>query len=552
MKKILLILFAVALLLSSCHYFKSAPIPENPISFEGLKVADTIYENGYKVSHQPGIYTEQFDLTFIPDSNITIYYTFNGKTPKPGKKYTYKYAEPLKINQEGTKQNQFYTIKTAIPGDMQYFTWHKPDSCRLGYSIKVAAYKNDTIVSDPLIYSYFVQLSTHHSFPVIAITADPDKLWSKEKGILVPGIDADTSKSVWKGNYFMNWKVPCFIEYFSNQGERLFANQVDLKVHGLKSPLAPQKSLRLYAKKKYGINYFPIPFFPNDTITRQKRIVLRTPYSAWGSMLNADPIITNIAQNFNIDCSNSTPVTVYVNGEYYGIENLRERIDKHYLAQHYHLNSDSIDIVMENEQAKAGSSVDYKTLCHYIRSNDLSNDSIYAFVINQFDKQSLMDYFILQTYFNNIDWPLNNHVLWKSQKPDSKWRYLLYDLDATFAHVETKSISNAIVDYKTKKINRGTLVFGHLIKNKNFRAEFISYYKEVLETRLKEELILEVIDKFEQTYAYDLLEHIGRWQYPKSFNFWMEKNETMRDFVRNRKSYILEELDELESLSKSV
>jgi hypothetical protein len=547
MKKTLLPSILILFVVNSCQYFRTTPIPELPIEFEGIKLTSHVQEINYQVSHKPGIYTEAFDLSFTADSNVTIYYTLNGKTPKPNKKYTYKYTHPIQITEAGVIQNKFYTIPTSQPGDMQYFSWHKPDSCRLGYSIKVTAYQNNSPISETAIYSYFVQLNSHHSFPIIALTADPDKLWSKEKGILVPGIDADTSKSVWKGNYFMDWKVPCFVEYFSIQGQRLFADQFALKIHGLKSPLAPQKSLRLYAKKKYGLDYFPVPFFLNDTITKQKRIVLRTLYSAWGSCLNADAIISRIAQNFDVDCANSTPVTVYINGEYWGIENLRERIDKHYLAQHYHLNADSIDIVLDNENPKAGSSKDYKEVCRYIESHDLSIDSVYNFVIDQFDKYSLMDYFILQTYFNNIDWPLNNHVLWKSQKPNSKWRYLLYDLDATFAHVETKSISNTIVDYQSHKINRGTLVFGNLIKNQKFKSEFISRYRKTMETLLKEEVVLNVIDEFEQKYAYDLLEHISRWQYPTNFDFWMEKNEVMRDFILKRKQYILEQLEELDN-----
>ncbi|MFK8044130.1 MAG: CotH kinase family protein [Crocinitomicaceae bacterium] len=546
MVKNFLSLIILGLIVSSCKYFKSDPTPENPIDFVGLSTSDTLFEKHYKISHQPGIYSKPFYLSIAADTNCAIFYTMNGSKPQPGSKDTKIYGKAIQLTEKGAFNNKFYNIPTSAGGDRTYYKWKKPTHCRLGYSIIVQAYIGDSAISKPCAYSYFIQEKSHHSFPIMALTANPKKLWSDEDGILVPGNNVDTTRNARSGNYYMNWQIPCNVEYFSNQGKRLFANQFAMKIHGLNSPLAPQKSLRLYAKKKLGTPYFPRLLFPDDTITKQKRIVLRTLFSAWHGYLNADAIISKIAQKFNVDCANSTPITLYINGEYWGIENLRERIDKHYIAQHYSLNPDSIDIVLDNQQTKAGTSDSYAVLCNFIQSNDLRIDSIYNYVINQFDKESLMDYFILQTFFNNIDWPSNNHVLWKSQKPNSKWRYLLYDLDATWRHSQTKSLANAIVKHDTKTVDQETLVFSSLLKNKEFKTEFIEYYKLVMKTKLKKENVIAVINEFEQQYAYDLLEHISRWQYPNSLDFWYEKNEAMRTFAQEREGYVLEELEALE------
>ncbi|NQY10138.1 MAG: CotH kinase family protein [Flavobacteriales bacterium] len=541
----LMALTLVLCLNNSCKFFSSQPKVEPPFEFIGVQGVNSIITDHYQVSHQPGVYLKAFDLTFKSDSAVDLYYTLNGRKPKPGKDYTFKYIKPLHISEQGLAQHEFYRIPTSKLKDAGHFDWHEADSCRVGNSLKIKAFISDSSVSKTKVYSYFVQPKSHHSFPIISLTADHKKLWSHKKGMFMPGVNYDSTSTKWTGNFFMDWEIPCYIEFFSKQGERQFADKVDLRIHGLKSPMAPQKSIRLYERKKYGNEYYSQSFFADDTITKQKRVVLRTFFSSWGRHINADAIVTEIAKSFDVDVANSAPVILYVNGEYWGIENLREKMDKQYLAEHYQLNPDSIDIVICNYRAKSGSNKDYIELCEFIQKNDLSVDSILQTVMDHFDRTSLIDYFILQTYFNNGDWPGNNHVLWKSNKKGSKWRYLFYDLDATFFGVHRNRIADATALYEKDKINKGALVFGNLMKNKKFKEEFLFRYREAMNTLLAEEEVIKMINEFEKLYAYDMQEHIHRWHYPESMDSWMEKNEEMRAFARDRKSFMLDHLEEL-------
>ena len=122
---------------------------------------------------------------------------------------------------------------------------------------------------------------------------------------------------------------------------------------------------------------------------------------------------------------------------------------------------------------------------------------------------------------------------------------MFYDLDATFFGVHRNRIADATALYEKDKINKGALVFGNLMKNKKFKEEFKFRYREAMNTLLAEEEVIKMINEFEKLYAYDMQEHIHRWHYPESMDSWMEKNEEMRAFARDRKSFMLDHLEEL-------
>ena len=264
---------------------------------------------------------------------------------------------------------------------------------------------------------------------IINLSIDTSALFNFENGIFIPGRNFDSINPEWTGNYHMkgkSWERKTKLTYLDENLNLLINDTLDLRIHGLRTPIAPQKSLRIYSRKHPIKNYF----FKERSYQEISRFILRSPFSAWGNSLLNDIIVTEIAKPLNIETMHFQPSLVYINGEYWGLYNLRERIDEYYIASLFKLKRDSIHIIDGRYKVKKGSLDEWNPLWKIVESDTMMHDTTYAKVRELLDIESFIDYNIAEIFFSNFDWPGNNMVSWKPTNK-GKWRYLFYDLDAT-------------------------------------------------------------------------------------------------------------------------
>ena len=120
-----------------------------------------------------------------------------------------------------------------------------------------------------------------------------------------------------------------------------------------------------------------------------------------------DIMITSLMRGTELDFQDYNPVATYLNGEYWGMYNMREKINEHMLASKHNLNADEITLLTNNAQIIEGSNEEYNQLIDYINTYDLSNDTNFEFVRDRID---LKHYALYQTsnIYINTDWPGNN------------------------------------------------------------------------------------------------------------------------------------------------
>ena len=119
--------------------------------------------------------------------------------------------------------------------------------------------------------------------------------------------------------------------------------------------------------------YLDIPNTVNGDITnlpdlkKFKSVVLRNSGGDFNKSNFRDGLMTHLATETGLVTQAFQPVVVYINGEYWGIQNLREKINEHFVEANFDVDKDSIDIVRHRYDVQHGSSKEYHKLLKYLK-----------------------------------------------------------------------------------------------------------------------------------------------------------------------------------------
>lgn len=329
-----------------------------------------------QLSHPAGFYTDEFQLALkskFPDA--TIYYTLNGDSPIPEKSSCYVYSKPIKISDKSPMPNNYATIPTSEKSDWYWEYWYKPEYLLdKATTVRAIAVKNGSVTGEEIHATYFVfeDKEDTYSFPVISVLADSIDLFGYSTGIYVPGENFSPAEDK-TGNSFMDgdkWKITGNIELFHKE-KGYYNCPVEMKIHGNLNKHAPQKSLRLYPHKDKFVSAFQFPFFDNLSFTEYHRIILRNAFSSRNKLIT-DILIADLATDLGLQSQAWEPIIVFINGEYWGVQNLRERHDEYYIAQHFSINRKSVSIGKNWGENTVGDISSYIEFQEYLRTHDLS------------------------------------------------------------------------------------------------------------------------------------------------------------------------------------
>ena len=181
-----------------------------------------------------------------------------------------------------------------------------------------------------------------------------------------------------------------------------------MKIFGGWSRGFPQKSLAIYARNYYGPSEFDYNLFPNSTIDSYEAFVLRNSGNDWESTMLRDGFITSLTNELDIDHQQYHPAVHYINGEYWGIISIREKVNEHFVAANHNLDANDIDLLEQNGQAIHGTNTDYLNLLDYLENQDISDSLVHDAIEQWVDIESYMSYQAFQIFIDNRDWPGNN------------------------------------------------------------------------------------------------------------------------------------------------
>jgi len=502
-------------------------------------------------SQAPGIYPGNLTLAIThPDPLVTIRYTLDGSEPTQTSPI---YQQPLQIVDRSGDPNVVSLIPTNnIVGTSR--SWVPPNGLvRKGAVVRAKAFKANSAESPSITGTYIVLPGRQYTVPVLSVVAPPDSLFGFNRGIYVPGVDYISGNDE-TGNYFQKGdssERPGSIEFYSPGLS--FQQNIGFRINGNSTRKYPQKSLRLVARSQYGNSSIDYPIFPNYALSSFKRLVLSSSGNDWGHTMFKDAVASMLVSHI-MPAESYRPSVVFINGEYWGIHNIRERADKFYLGQKYGVDPDNIDHLVEKYEVEEGDNLDYLEMLNYVQNTDLTSDANFEGVKQRMDVDNYIDYMSAEVYSANNDWPHNNIEYWRAKVAnnrnpgapigqDGRWRWIFHDIDAGFGNPSFNSITWVTSLYSPfNGKDWPNLLLRKLLTNQQFKVDFINRIADQLNTAFITSRINYTIDSVKTLIAPEIPEHIQRWTRPSSVTGWTKDVDSMKLFASQRPAYLRQHL----------
>lgn len=367
--------------------YELEPTPGKPNRGE---VVGSVMVLGQPVFSAGGAVNPSFNdvCLYLPECSpegAAIHYTLDGSVPTEQSPVA-KEGEPLNVNHGGA--SIVVRARTFAPG------W---------------------IPSATVTHSYL----RHHldqTIPIVSMAGNDDDLFDFSLGILG------------KNNYNYNWRRPVNVEFFEPTESEAVINQLcETRVGGGWSRCLDLKSMMVYAHKRFGTKYLSHEFFPDQKpgLHTFKSVMLRNAGNDFYESYMRDGIVQRVVgRNSTIDWQAFQPAVLYINGNYMGMLNLRERSNDDNIYSNYG-GLEDIDMIENWSELKAGTMDNFNDMLAMIKSNNNTAEQFRAL----FDVDEVLDVHLVNLYFNNTDFPGNNMVWWRPTADGGRWRILIKDTD---------------------------------------------------------------------------------------------------------------------------
>ena len=478
-------------------YYFSKPTP-------GTKNGNGIEAISYAVtpSVERGVYNNVESLIVALNGYGKIYYTTDGSNPTTSSKV---YSSPLEIK------------KTTV--------------------LKVMSKEEGKISSKIGTYSYIV--NENHTLPVISVTITPSDLKALHSHAWVEG-----------------YIKPSYAEYFELDGSG-FDIGAGLKLFGGSTRGHAKKSYELKFKKRYGKGKLEYHVFDDVDSSIFDSLVLRTgsqdemgDYSK--KAIIRDLVGTSLVKEYtSVDVQSYIPVAMYLNGKYWGLYFIREKIDETLVANHYNVAADKnkTDLLRIDGQVKSGSRTKYNKLISYISSHPMSNNAYYDEVAKQVDIENLCDFWIAETWTANHD-IVNVRYFSNPDVDNGKWKFIFYDLDSAFYNVDRNYYAFSTSPSGMTSIGYSTFLLRNLMKNSKFKKTYLERLSYNLKNTWSTENVLKKIDDvIEEIGINEIKRNFTRWN--KSYSEWEKNVNFVRNYAKNRNKYMISGAKSFFNLSSS-
>ena len=481
-----------------------------------------------------------------------------------------EYSQSLVLVNRSDELNAIANITTTGPG-----YWTPPDGKVFkGTVVRAAAFAVDGTRSPVKTQSYFISsdvLTRYAPLPIVSLSTDPGNFFnpisdSVKGGIYVLGDNGagDTSYPFFNANFWQDWERPLHLEYYLPNGQLGFQQDAGAQVSGGYSRGHNIKSINLYARSEYGANSFAYPVFPNRPYSAYRRLVLRASGNDYDGAYMRDDVLTGLLDTSGLSVGAGKPVIVFLNGEYWGIFHLRERTNQFYLADHFGVDRNKVDLLQYDTSdavrgivqptVDVGSSTGWNDLLSYFDTHEMTDsltDTVsYEYIKTQMDIDDFASYFAAQIYFNNRDWPANNNRFWRPNDPATgavgKWKWLVWDVEYGYGRGEVPEV--ALPSYNMLKTALGlqndfanapfsTLMFRKLVANPDFRNRFLARAADQMNLYFTAANVNARVDLYANPLGPLMPEHIRRWGYPMDLPKWQENVAAIRNFASQRVAF---------------
>ena len=467
-----------------------------------------------KFSHTAGFFDASFDLTLTGYGDARVYYTTDGSIPDESSTL---YTGPLRMENRSGDPNVWSAREDIMLNDLASDPPNfLVDKCNIIRAVAVDAAGNKSKVATN---TYFVGLA-YDSISVLSIVADPYALFDENDGIYVLGkiyydwlndpeqdhdvIDYKKPTNFGKTNPLSSKEreIPADLQLFDPSGNVALNQTLAIRIQGNYSRMRPQKSFKVTARKEIsGDNKIDIRLW--DGLPKAKQLIVR----ADGNMTSA-PSVDALAHMFVSDqeqiYSRATPTIVFLDGEYWGLYNLRPSGDARYISDYTGIPEDEL-IVIKNNHFEAGAEHvpelrSLHTLLRQIGQMDLSRTEEYEKLCAMIDVNSFIRFTVANLYLQNHDLSdVQNVTVWRTVQQDGpglrdgRWRWMYQDMDLTCdAGYETKVFNEILPNLQ---------LLHDLWKNEDFQKQFLNTLADFINVDCSESRVRQCLNRYSALYG---------------------------------------------------
>lgn len=459
-------------------------------------------------SHLPGIFKEQINLEFKTSNSTTITYQIIESKQEITEG---KYIAPIKIHQT-------ITIRVII---------------------QQPKIKNDSVY----VGTYIIQ--PHSQLPVLSLHVNYED-FNGENGILSGELEFTNNhynaveiKKRNKGRVWKKENTPTYVEYFE-PNQYIALGTFRVQPFGGMTLAQREKSLRIFSDSTIGPKSLKFNPFMNKKFNSYKSIVIRTSGNDQNITRMKDMTLSSFARDLNLDYMDYRPSILLINGEYWGIYNLREKINEEYLKYNHGAPKDDRTTLLFFD---GGHNKDYKSFIKFVE-RDFPIESAFDSLNTKMDFENYINYIILQIHIQNID-SRGNVRFWKSKALDNRWRWIFYDSDLS----SVSYLSN--FNYLNKRLSPketdwynstwSTTILRNIVKYPKLRNFFINEYCFLLGTKLHQDTAKNRVETFASIIRNEIPFHQQRRDniYNQDAKFWENQITLFKKFfdLRHETSY---------------
>ncbi|MCQ2333254.1 MAG: CotH kinase family protein [Paludibacteraceae bacterium] len=377
----------------------------------------------------------------------------------------------------------------------------------------------------------YLRLDHETTLPIVSIMTDERYLYNDAIGIYTAGNNT---------NYDKDWRRPMNFEFFERADTTSVLNQLcEARIHGCTSRKRSLKSLAFYANKRFGEKRFAYEFFPIDRPGEKdyQSFVLRDGGSDIYGLYMRDGLMQRAAAwNCDLDYEGHRAAIVFMNGKYWGIQNLRERSNDKNIECNY--DTEDIDVIKNNWEVCAGDNVNWQAFQAFYKETGHTWDEYEKWM----DCQEYINLMVMELFYNNVDFPACNIICWRPRTErdgyPARWRWIVKDCEMGMGFGGMTSTwdvmawfydPNFSTNYAWANTYDGTRLLRRLMNDKTFRKRFIDcamvYMGDFLNyDNIWNQVWRDMYGEIKDEFAYHHALYIN--DYPSSFSYQREMDYT--------------------------
>lgn len=429
---------------------------------------------------KPGIYNDIDKLQVKITGSGTIYYTLDGSEPTTSSKV---YDSPIVLS------------KTTV--------------------VRIINYEKNKKTSEIVTASYII--NENHTLPVLSLGMNP----------------SDFNRVLNAGGSSLT--LPTHAELFESDGS--FTIDCGLKLFGGSTRYIPKKSFALKFSSKYGDSSLEYKVFDNREATNYKSLVIRSGSQDGQYSMIRDELATSIMDDYGtVDVQAYKPVILYVNGKYWGIYYLREKVDEDYIENNYNVDGSYSNILRIDGEVKYGTRDFYTKLLNFVKNNDMTNSNNYNKVKEMLDIENYIDFWIGELYTTNND-IVNLRYFNNSLLDDGKIKMIFYDFDFAFYNYSFNYLNWMLNPAGMGEYGYDNTLLIRLLQNKEFKQLFLERLSYNMNNVWTDSNVLNRFNELKKIIEPEMPRNQERWGYTMST--WYSELDKLENYIKKRRSNML-------------